>query len=351
MARLTIQRPGAKLSVKNKNLVVVLQDEVVHTIRPDAVDHVHIIGNIEVSAAARNKIARMEVDVVYFDRRGKQIARLVTSDHRSGERRLAQYAASNCNDRRCAIARAIVKGKLLNQRTFLQRLRRERDAEELLGALSAMRHLVRRLDEVETLDEIRGLEGQGAALYFRGMATAILPDEFKFTSRNRRPPRDPINACLSFGYALLLSRVETGVRKAGLDPYVGIFHSTSRGKPSMVLDLMEEFRPVVIDRLILRLINRRQLSASDFENPNVDLTQLSDPEETEDQEDNRPAVYLARTGRAILIRELGHVWRTTHRVPDRDASFEMEAIVDQQAYAMARTLEEPGVPYEPWLLK
>ncbi|HQU47460.1 MAG TPA: CRISPR-associated endonuclease Cas1, partial [Pirellulales bacterium] len=115
-----------------------------------------------------------------------------------------------------------------------------------------------------SLDRLRGLEGQGAALYFSQFGKLLRVPQFDFTHRNRRPPRDPVNACLSFGYAVLGSLVESQAQRCGLDPTLGFLHQAAYGRPSLALDVLEEFRPLV-DGLVLRLLNRRQLGPNDFE--------------------------------------------------------------------------------------
>ena len=107
---------------------------------------------------------------------------------------------------------------------------------------------------------MRGAEGAGSAGYFSGFGAAIVNPDFAFTGRNRRPPRDPVNACLSFGYALLTAMVTNIAERVGLDPMVGALHDLDYGRPSLALDLIEEWRPVLVDSVVLRLVNRRQIT-------------------------------------------------------------------------------------------
>ena len=144
---------------------------------------------------------------------------------------------------------------------------------------------------------------------------------------------------------MLLARVSTAVWKIGLDPFLGALHEPGRGKPALALDLMEEFRPVIVDRLVARLVNRCQLTPDDFENP-TDVG-VHDT----DGKDTRPAVYLARTGRSIFLRELANVWRRSLHYPPEDRKLTVGAIVDAQARRMARALENEEPEYEPYLLR
>jgi len=119
-------------------------------------------------------------------------------------------------------------------------------------------------EKAETIESVRGYEGIASVLYFDGMQKVIRSDEFIFIKRNKRPPKDPVNAMLSLGYTLLLNAVNTAVYTAGLDPYAGCLHELSYGRSSLSLDLMEEFRPVLVDQLILFLINKRVMRLTDF---------------------------------------------------------------------------------------
>lgn len=352
MPLLAVQEPGATIAIRGGNVTVLIEGTATHVVRLDHVDEVHLFGAIELTSAARRAFVRQGIDIVFFDGRGRFEARLVGRERPNGARRLAQYDACSDPARRLAIARAIVGGKITNQRKFLQQINRTRSSDALLDAIAAMRALLRRVNEAEGADALLGVEGQAAAIYFQALGTAITHPELEFAGRNRRPPRDPINACLSFGYALLANKVESAVRGAGLDPYVGVFHSATRGKPAMVLDLMEEFRAPVVDRLVLRLVNRRQLSPRDFEEPEIDLDALTSSENAvvEDELEGRPAVYLGRTGRAILISELGTTFSTRHRVEERGGQFTLADIIGFQAYAMVRAIETPDIPYLPWTL-
>jgi CRISP-associated protein Cas1 len=162
------------------------------------------------------------------------------------------------------VARAIVAAKVTHQRQLLLRAQRRLRDDPLADALGRMRLLAEQASRETDLDRLRGLEGMAAALYFGQFAKLLRPPDLTFAGRSRRPPRDPVNACLSFGYALLGNLIETDLLRRGMEPLVGFFHQPHHGRPSLALDLLEAFRPH-IDALVLRLVNRRQLGPLDFE--------------------------------------------------------------------------------------
>lgn len=185
--------------------------------------------------------------------------------------RRTQYRRADDPDFCLATARKIVKGKIYNSRQLLLRSGRECEAasgkDELGRAADELSSILRRLDnDADSMDAVRGFEGHAASAYF-GVFSGHLraqEDDFAFTRRTRRPPLDRINCLLSFIYALLRHDAIAALTATGLDPFVGFLHAERPNRPSLALDLMEEFRPVLADRLAITLINRRQVSPADF---------------------------------------------------------------------------------------
>jgi CRISPR-associated protein Cas1 len=176
--------------------------------------------------------------------------------------RAAQYQVAADQTRSLDFARAVVRAKLLNQRTMLRR-----NAEPVLP--EALRELdVANAMAVDASDigRLLGAEGLGAAAYFRGFAAMLRSPlgEFHFDARNRRPPRDPVNAMLSFAYALLSKEVTVALAAEGLDPWWGLYHRPRHGRPSLALDLMEEFRPIIADSAVISAVNNGMIGLDDF---------------------------------------------------------------------------------------
>jgi CRISPR-associated protein Cas1 len=184
--------------------------------------------------------------------------------------RRQQYRAADSASMSAMVARSIVAAKVANSRAMLQRAAREREPGEAAAALDAASNLlgsrVAEVVKVENVETARGIEGDAARTYFGVFDHLIVGDKagFFFRQRSRRPPMDNVNALLSFVYTLLTHDYVAALETVGLDPAVGFLHRDRPGRPSLALDLMEELRPVFADRLVLSLINRRQLSASGF---------------------------------------------------------------------------------------
>jgi CRISPR-associated protein Cas1 len=162
------------------------------------------------------------------------------------------------------VVRGVVRGKLKNYRNALLRGQREITGLDLSGAITQLEQAIAPIEQTEAIDSLRGLEGSGSAAYFGAFNRLLRNPAFAFTTRQRRPPKDPVNALLSLGYALLRHDLQSAVNLVGFDPYLGFLHTQRYGRPSLALDLMEEFRPLVVDAVVLSCLNRQLLKPEDF---------------------------------------------------------------------------------------
>jgi CRISPR-associated protein Cas1 len=277
-AVLYLQAPGSHVGKRSEHLVVRKDGAEIQRVPIAAIRQVVVFGNVQVSTQALECLATLEIPVVYMTGYGRFIAALQPAPTKNVLLRVNQYRLFSDPPRALALARAVVKAKVSNQRTLLMRCLRSRplddggNGEASRGsdepAARDMADLLHRLERVADPAVLLGTEGQAAALYFSQfprMLKAPAPGHtFDFTSRNRRPPRDPVNALLSFGYAMLLKDCFSALCTVGFDPYCGFFHAGRHGKPSLALDLMEEFRAVIADSVALTLINTGSLAPRDF---------------------------------------------------------------------------------------
>jgi CRISPR-associated protein Cas1 len=210
-----------------------------------------------------------EVPVVYLTGYGRFIGAFSPPPTKNVSLREAQFRRFDEPAVCLSLSKAVVRAKLSNQRALLMRSLRGDDARGSdEPAARGLNDMIRGLDDAASMDSVLGMEGQGAALYFGEFGRFLKPQPggrgFDFTTRNRRPPRDPVNALLSFAYAMLTKDCFAAVCAVGFDPYKGFFHRNRHGKPSLALDLMEEFRSVIADSVVLTLVNNEQVSRDDF---------------------------------------------------------------------------------------
>ncbi|MDR1242348.1 MAG: type I-C CRISPR-associated endonuclease Cas1c [Deltaproteobacteria bacterium] len=242
--------------------------------------------------------------------------------------RREQYRKTDNPDVAAALARAFTIGKIYNCRTILRRAIRDRPNPEMEEVCLRLSHCLERLRTELALENVRGIEGEAAHLYFSVFNGLISNDDeaFAFTGRNRRPPLDAMNCLLSFLYTLLAHDVRSALETVGLDPSVGFLHRDRPGRPSLALDLMEEFRPYLADRLACTLVNKGQVRAKDFKRQESGAVLMDD--------DARKELILAWQGRKAeeiehpFLKErmkVGMLWHIQARLLARHIRGDMEA--------------------------
>jgi CRISP-associated protein Cas1 len=280
---LYVTTEGAVLRKDGENIVAEVDGVQQGRVPLHMLGSVVLFGPIHISPSLMGALARGGISLVLLDRQGRFEARLEGPVSGNVLLRRAQYRMA---DSAVDIVRGFVTGKIANQRTVLQRTLRDHGSDMRPERLDAISNVIDRLAQVlrrvtfkeDTIEGLRGAEGEVAAAYFSVFNDMIRsPDaEICFRGRSRRPPLDPVNALLSFLYSLLTHDCRTALEGVGLDPAVGFLHRDRPGRPSLALDLMEELRPVLADRLVLSLFNRRQLRFGDFETRDGGAVMLSD---------------------------------------------------------------------------
>lgn len=241
-------------------------EELVHSIAVRDLEQVVIYGNVQLTTQAAALLLENEIDVVYLSHYGKFRGRLGQDGSKFARIRHAQLRLVGDEPRALALALGIVAAKLANQRNVLTRLaaalapEARRTLQEAAAGIDQMRGASR---QAKTLDALRGFEGKGGVYYFGGLK-AVLPPRWAFKGRQYHPAPDPFNALLSFGYALLQKDMSATIHLVGLDPFLGCFHALEYGRPSLTLDLMEEFRPLAVDEPMLGLVTTNRLNPEDF---------------------------------------------------------------------------------------
>ena len=240
-------------------------------------------GNIMVSPALMHRLADEGKSLVLLDESGRFKARLEGPVSGNILLRKAQHAKSSSESTTLELARHIVAGKLKNSRSVLMRGAREsyepEEAKQLTRAADNLAASLRAARSATTLDELRGIEGEAARGYFTALNLIVKTharDTFFLNGRSRRPPRDCFNALLSFFYAMLMNDCRSALEAVGLDPQLGFLHAVRPGRAALALDLQEEFRSILADRLALTLINRSQLTAEDFDEREGGAVMLND---------------------------------------------------------------------------
>lgn len=268
---LYVMTPHAYLHLENDSLRVDVEREKKMQVPLHHLGSVVCLGNIMLSPALMHRCADDAISLVLLDGNGRFKARLEGAICGNILLRQAQHRQAGDAGFALNVSRAMIAGKLRNARQVLLRGAREtadeNDAKILTAAATALRASVRNLPLAENLDSLRGIEGDAAKVYFSALNGVVRRDarqHFGMDGRSRRPPRDRINALLSFLYSMLMNDCRSALEVAGLDPQLGFLHAVRPGRAALALDLMEEFRAVMADRLVLTLINRGQIGKNDF---------------------------------------------------------------------------------------
>lgn len=267
---LYVQEPGARVRKRGDELLVETDDDRV-AVPMTRVSHVCLFGPVSLTTPALHALMRSDVAVSWFSTGGWFLGHTIGTGNGNVGVREAQYRLA-FDQRRCLLfARHLVNAKIRNSRTLLRRnWRKEKDDNSRDKALISLKRTARRAQHAKSVSELLGIEGEAASIYFSrfsrmlGSDTASGVYNFSFARRNRRPPTDPINAMLSFVYAVLVRVMVTSLSATGLDPYMGLYHRPRHGRPALALDLMEPFRSVVGDSCVVQVVNNREIGQSDF---------------------------------------------------------------------------------------
>jgi CRISPR-associated protein Cas1 len=336
---LYVQTQGTYLRLDHDTLQVEVEREKVLQMPLHHLGGITVFGNVLLSPFLIHRCAEDGRSLVWLTEHGRFKGRL--AGHTTGNvlLRQAQHRALNDPTATLAVARYAVAGKLQNARQVLMRAAREAKTEgdraQLTAAAQSHAEAIGNTETAADLEQLRGIEGYAAKSYFAAFTAMVRQNRevFAFHERSRRPPKDPINALLSFVYTLLASECVAACEGVGLDPQVGFLHALRPGRPALALDLMEELRAPLADRLVLTLINRNQLSPDDFiERPGG-------------------AIYMEKAARKTVLaayqkRKQQEVFHTV-----ADTKVPLGLVPHTQARLMARHLRGDVPTYQPFILR
>ena len=318
-----------------------------HRVPLHKVTEVIVFGNVTLSTPLLTALLKTGTSVTYLTRWGKYVGTLGNGLSNNGQVRRGQHALAAHLESAFAIARACVEAKLSNQRVLVLRSGRYREsaalretAEKLRETLGAIRSIpqpeglvadIAHRQRDSAFGALFGYEGRAGRDYFSTFGE-MLNDDWNFSGRNRRPPRDPVNALLSFGYALLTGQCIGACYAAGLDPFTAFLHAPVYARPALALDLMEEFRPVIVDSVVLRVINTGQLTPTDFE-------------------ERLGGVYMSDTARRTFVEAYERRMNTEVIHPLRGETMTYREVILTQARLLAKVCLGEEAEYRPFLVR
>ncbi|WP_434509741.1 type I-C CRISPR-associated endonuclease Cas1c [Desulfitobacterium sp. AusDCA] len=283
---LYVTSPNTYLSLDGENIVILKDDVEALRVPLHNLEGIIAFGYTGASPALMGACAKRNIALSFMKSSGKFLGRVVGEIRGNVTLRKAQYRLSDDAAASHKIAQSFILGKIYNARWVIERATRDHgarlDVDKLKGVSQTLANSLKLVEESQDLEQLRGVEGEAAAQYFRVLDDLILQqkEDFYFNSRNKRPPLDNVNAMLSFVYTLLAHDAAAALETVGLDPYVGFLHRDRPGRVSLALDLMEELRAVYADRFVISLINKKEINAAGF-------TQMENGAVTMDDETRR----------------------------------------------------------------
>ena len=325
---------GSKVSRQGRRLLITKDGETLERLATLQVSQVVIFGDIQVTTPAIQLLLQEGIEVVFLSQKGRFYGRLVGEFAGNSPLRVAQAVASQDEGFALRLAGQFVRGKLHNMKVFLQRYARRRDDASARVAAEEIDRLTHGIGAAATTQSLMGIEGRATAVYFSAWPR-LLKSPWAFTKRQRRPPPDPVNALISFAYTLLAQNVSGALMTVGLDPYVGFLHRLEYNRPSLTLDMVEEFRPLVADSVALRCLNNEILTPAHFR-----------------QGRERPS-ELTTEGLRLFIREFErHLTRKFRHASSGD-QIHFRRLFQLQAYDLARAIKDRniGCLYTPYQVR
>lgn len=231
------------------------------------IDKILLFGNIQITGDAIQYLLENDIDVSFYNIYGKLKGRLVNKSGKNIFLRIQQYENYIDDSKRLKIAKWIVEGKIKNFVAFLKKFQRNHDDVDFENEIKSLEKCLLLLERKEHIGGILGIEGVATSIYFNCFKNMIISDEMKnvFSRRERRPPKDPVNSLLSLGYSLITNEMWGIIEGIGFEPFIGFLHGINYGRPSLALDLIEQFRVSIVDRVVLEMINHKVINQEDFE--------------------------------------------------------------------------------------
>ncbi|WP_414573186.1 type I-D CRISPR-associated endonuclease Cas1d [Nostoc sp. CCY 9925] len=298
------------------------------------IDGVVVLGRATVSPAAISELLERHIPVTFLTENGRYLGRIEPEVTKNIFVRKAQWQAAGESAQAIHVVQGFVRGKLKNYRNLLIRRQRENPDLDLSVNVTRLEQAIAPIDTTKNINSLRGLEGAGSAAYFGCFNQLIRTTEFTFNKRVRRPPTDPVNSLLSFGYSLLRHDIQGAINIAGFDPYLGYLHCDRYGRPSLALDLMEEFRPLIVDAIVLSVLNRQLLTKAYF---------ITEP--------LSEAVSLTSEGRKIFLQQYAQKKQSQFKHPVFGRKCTYQEAFELQARLLAKYLMGEIEKYPPLVLK
>lgn len=330
LSTLYIQEQGSTLRLSEKRFIVKVEKQMVLEVPAIKIAQIVIFGRCHITTPAMTFCLKGGIAICFLSQNGSYYGRLAPPTANQVLLQQQQFLASANPDLSLKLAKAFVEGKIHNQRILLQRRQRKLNLPEIQDAIDFLAEMMSKCAQSTTLDELRGYEGTSSGHYFKVFGL-LLDDAFNFSKRIKHPPPDPVNAMLSFGYTLLFQNIYSLVETHNLHPYCGHLHALRDGHPALVSDLIEEFRALIVDPLVIYLINKHIIKPTDFEPGN----------------DNKYPCLLTTEARKTFVQHFENKIQTTVTHPHSGYTVDYRRCLDLQITQLVQFLRGERERYLP----
>ena len=330
---LYITDPQTKVYFKDNQIIAEDKNEILTKVPIENVEGVVLVGALGVSMGCQKELLLRGIPLSLLSSTGQYFGRLESTSHVNIKRQRQQMRLGDNQDFTLKLSKQILNAKVHNQLVILRRYQRERKIAEVDKCIRNISFLQQKIQNTDSIEQAEGYEGICARHYFSALAQ-IVPTEYSFKGRNKQPPKDKFNSLLSFGYTLLHFEIFTALENKGLNAYAGFMHQDKQGHPALASDMMEEWRAVIIDSLVLSMIGQGKFTAEDF-----------------DYDKDNKGVYLNKKACKIFIREYEKKIRTTVQYFKEVNAMSFRRAIQYQTNRLAKAIDEGDAAiYEPlWI--
>lgn len=326
MSFLYVTDSSAQIGISDRYYTVKYRDGMVQQVPCETLESISIFGRAQVTSQCVQSCLQNGVSIIYYSAGGRYFGRLVSTGHMNVERQRLQAKLID-TPLALQLSKKIIKSKIHNQIVVMKRYARSREMD-VEPELAQMKIAQNKVDLCEDVTQLMGYEGIAARNYFKALGRLVEPD-FKFECRSRRPPKDEFNSMLSLGYSILLNETYGKIEAKGLHPYFGFMHQGREKHPTLASDLMEEWRPVIVDSMVMSLVNGHEMKLEHFY---TDMDQ--------------PGIFITKDGMKIFINKMEAKLRTENKyLTEIPYETSFRRAIELQVMSFVRALEENDPDY------
>lgn len=323
MSYLYINEQGANLSFEGNRFIIKYKNEMIKSVPAELMEEISIFGAVQITTQCLQECLRRGINVIFYSRNGAYFGRLISPGHINVERQRAQAALYHDEAFKLKFSKKIIDAKIRNQLVILRRYERNAPQHIDINTVKAnMKYMLGKVKDAETIEQLMGYEGTAAKIYFKSLGN-LVDEQFKFSGRSRRPPKDPFNSMLSLGYSILMNEIYGKLEAKGMNPYFGFMHKDHEKHPTLASDLMEEWRAPLVDSTVMSLVNGHEVHRDGFY-----------------KEEGQDGIFLDKKTFTVFVNKLEGKFRTDSRYLDHvDHSISFRRAIDIQAARLARAVE------------